>query len=40
MMQVKLKDGKVIEAAEGSTLMDLAAGISGRLKKEAVEFLI
>ena len=36
MMQVKLKDGKVIEAAEGSTLMDLAAGISGRLKKEAV----
>ena len=36
MMQVKLKDGKVIEAAEGSTLMDLAAGLSGRLKKEAV----
>lgn len=36
MMQVKLKDGSVIEAAEGSTLMDLAGAISGRLKKEAI----
>lgn len=36
MMQVKLKDGSVIEAAEGSNLMDLAGGISGRLKKEAI----
>ena len=35
-MQVKLKDGSVIEAAEGSNLMDLAGGISGRLKKEAI----
>ena len=35
-MQVKLKDGSVIEAAEGSTLMDLAGAISGRLKKEAI----
>ena len=35
-MEIILKDGKALEVPEGSTLVDVAGTISGRLKKEAI----
>lgn len=36
MISIKLKDGSVREIQAGSSVMDLAKEISGRLAKEAV----
>ncbi|MDO4799210.1 MAG: TGS domain-containing protein, partial [Bacillota bacterium] len=36
MVQVKLKDGSIRPVESGSTLMDVAKQISGRLAKEAM----